>query len=54
MEECEHRLAWIRKRPDGDFYCTVCRKVLYEQDKLFEEVEEEFEKQRRIDRLLRE
>ena len=31
MEECPHKLDWIRRRDTGDFYCTVCRKVLYEQ-----------------------
>jgi hypothetical protein len=56
MEQCPHYLKWIRRRDDGDFYCTVCRTVLYEQGELFltEEEDPEIEKQRRIDRLLRE
>lgn len=30
--ECEHRTEWIRQRDDGDYYCTVCRMILDEED----------------------
>lgn len=49
--DCEHRLDWIKRRPNGNFYCAVCRKVLYEQTELFGVLNAE---QRRTNRLLRE
>lgn len=33
--KCEHRPEWIRQRPDKSFYCTVCRAMIWEQEKLF-------------------
>lgn len=32
---CQHRPEWIKQRPDKSFYCTVCRAMIWEQERLF-------------------